>query len=122
MYAAKVENKVPTGTYQVKNIALEAEQGGKKWWMQSPRPSPELERIEVKTDQTTELTFGPPLVVKTDVSTKGEAVSVGLAIYGRANERYHPAIKKNNRRQPAPKLRIVDEAGKALAAGTFEYG
>lgn len=122
LYAAKVENKLPAGTYKVKNIALTVEKDGDKWWMQSGRPSPELEKIEVKAGQTTELVFGPPLVIKTDVNTKDDVVSVGLSIFGRANERYHPALRKNDQQQPAPGLKIVDEAGKVLAAGNFEYG
>jgi len=65
---------------------------------------------------------GPPLSVKTDVQIRGRYVSIGLIVEGQAGEKYVVGVQKNRRRQPAPVLTIVDEAGGVLTSGTFKYG
>jgi hypothetical protein len=97
-------------------------QDGDRWQMVSRGPWGELETIRVEPGISTELKVGPPLTVKTNVATKDEVVSVGLSIFGQAGERYNPGVQKNGQRQPAPELKIVDEAGKVLATGNFAYG
>jgi hypothetical protein len=65
---------------------------------------------------------GAPLLIKTDVQIIGRDVSVGLILEGQAGETYIPGAQKNGQRLPAPSLKILDEAGKTLAADTFQYG
>lgn len=65
---------------------------------------------------------GPPLSIKTDVQTKGRDVSIGLKVEGKAGEKYIGGATKNGKWEPSPKLKIVDEAGKVLTSGQFEYG
>ena len=65
---------------------------------------------------------GPPLVVKTDVQTKGLEVSIGLVVEGQAGEKYVGGVQKNERWQPPPRFKIVDKAGKVLTTGAFKYG
>ena len=65
---------------------------------------------------------GPPLVVKTDVYPGGRAVSIGLVLEGQAGERYRPVVTKNRVRLPAPRLRIVNEAGQVIVDDSFRYG
>lgn len=65
---------------------------------------------------------GPPLLVKTDVRTRGRNVSIGLVVEGQAGEKYVGGAKKNAEQMPPPKFKIVDEAGKVLATGKFRYG
>jgi len=110
------------GTYKPQSITLQGTQDGDRWQMVSRGPWGELETIRVASGVTTELKLGPPLTVKTDVATKDEDVSIGLLIFGQAGERYNPGVQKNGERQPAPALKIVDEAGKVLATGNFAYG
>jgi hypothetical protein len=65
----------------------------------------------------------PVIVVKTDVFQVGSRdVSIGLVLAGRDGERYQPAVMKGGSRLGAPKLRIVDEAGKVLLDDSFKYG
>ena len=65
---------------------------------------------------------GPPLLLKTDVRTSGRNVSIGLIIEGQAGEKYASGAVKNGRLQPSPGLKIVDDTGKTLTSGAFEYG
>jgi hypothetical protein len=109
-------------TYKPENIQIQGTKDGDKWQMVSRGPWGVLETIRVEPGVTTELKVGPPLTVKTDVATKDEGVSIGLSIFGQAGERYNPGVQKNGQRQPAPELKIVDEAGKVLATGNFAYG
>ncbi len=65
----------------------------------------------------------PVITVKTDVFQVGSRdVSIGLVLAGRHGERYQPAVQKGRSRLAAPKLRIVDEAGKVLLDDSFKYG
>lgn len=63
------------------------------------------------------------ILVKTDVLQVGNRqVTIGLVLAGRDGERYQPAVMKGGSRLGAPKLRIVDEAGKVLLDDSFKYG
>lgn len=65
----------------------------------------------------------PSLIVKTEVNQQSDrTLLIGLVLEDRAGQRYQPAVRKNGVRQPAPKLRIVDEAGKVILDGSFQYG
>ncbi len=66
--------------------------------------------------------IGAPLRIKTDVQIVGRDVSIGLIVEGQGGETYVPGAQKNGERLPAPGLKILDEAGKTLAADTFQYG
>ena len=65
----------------------------------------------------------PALVVKTDVFDRGNReLLIGLVLEGRDGQGYQPVVSRNGVRQPAPTLRIVDEAGKVILDGSFQYG
>jgi hypothetical protein len=120
--------KVKTGTYRPRRLEIVKEGGGNKWRIFSFGPWGDLQRIKVRKEETTVLKPGPPLLVSADVGQRrrlGSAdkrVSVGISIIGRAGEHYSPRIAKNGRNVGAPKLKIVDESGKVLTSGKFEYG
>lgn len=78
--------------------------------------------FEVPANETLALPIGPPLVAKVDVQQRERTVSVRLALVGQGGEQYAPGAMKGKERMPPPKLQIVDEAGKVLQAGEFEYG
>ena len=65
---------------------------------------------------------GPPILIKTDVYRGGREVSIGLVLEGQAGERYRPVVTKNRVRLPAPRLRIVNEAGQVIVDDSFRYG
>ncbi len=65
---------------------------------------------------------GPPLLVKADVYSRSRSISIGLTIRGQAGEVYQPGAAKNGRRVASPRFRVLDEAGKVVGSGQFEYG
>ena len=85
-------------------------------------PWGELRKVRVSKGDTTVLRIGPPLVIRTDVQKNISIVSIGLSLVGRAGENYSAQVLTHGENLPAPKLKIVDEMGKVLATGTFEYG
>jgi hypothetical protein len=65
----------------------------------------------------------PVVVVKTDVlRASGREMLIGLILQDRDGQSYLPAVVKGGVRLPAPKLRIVDEAGEVLLDDSFQYG
>jgi len=64
----------------------------------------------------------PLIVVKTEVIRGGNDMLIGLVLTDRDGQRYQPAVAKGGVRQPAPKLRIVNEAGKVVLDDSFRYG
>ena len=65
----------------------------------------------------------PTIVVKTDVfRAGGREVLIGLVLEGKDGTRYQSVVTKGGTRLPAPKLRIVNEAGEALFNDSFRYG
>jgi hypothetical protein len=112
-----------TGTYRPQHLAIVTKQNGDTWQIESRGPWGKLEQVEVKENQTTTLELGPPFVIKPEVSKNSpQQVSIGLSIIGKAGEQYRNVVTKNEQRIPAPKVKILDEAGTVLASGNFEYG
>ena len=65
----------------------------------------------------------PVIVVKTDVfQAGGREVLIGLILEGRDGQSYQPVVVKGGVRQPAPTLRIVNEAGQVILDDSFRYG
>ena len=66
---------------------------------------------------------GPPLVLKTNIIKIDErTISIGLALEGRAGEKYIAGASKGRSRESQPIFRILDENRRILATGKFEYG
>lgn len=65
----------------------------------------------------------PAIIVKTDVyQAGGRDVRIGLVLQGRDGQSYQPVVAKAGVRQPAPTLRIVNEAGQVILDDSFRYG
>ncbi|MFO8013806.1 MAG: hypothetical protein R6X20_10935 [Phycisphaerae bacterium] len=136
MYGQKValpplrEVPVARGTLETKGIKLHAKGRDTKnrpaiWRLDGTGPFGDLKEIEVKTDEVTTVEGGAPLTVltPTGVSTKGgRRLTVGLQFVGKAKEHYRTVVYMGRRRAPAPKIALVDESGKVLDTGNFEYG
>jgi len=105
---------------------------GETWRIYSFGPWGKLGKITVKKDETTELKFGGPLIVKPTVSLPRKSggrliVTMGLKLVGEYGEEYSVRVaatnKKGIRRSlKEPKLKIFDETGKELANGKFAFG
>jgi hypothetical protein len=92
------------------------------WRLESRGPWGDLSTIRVKNNETKVLKLGPPFQIQTKVHRRVKVVSIDFAIIGRAGERYRNSIMLNNKRAPAPKVKIINENGGVLASGKFEYG
>jgi hypothetical protein len=49
-------------------------------------------------------------------------VNFNVALVDQADVDYGAGARKDGNRMAAPSVKIVDEAGKTLSAGKFEYG
>ncbi|MHC4622654.1 MAG: hypothetical protein ACYS4W_02010 [Planctomycetota bacterium] len=116
--------KVRAGAYKLTGAELRKKEGRKEWWtiLCRSRGGGKLSKIRVGDGETTVLKVGPPLTVHPEVSRSGRTVSIGLSLIGRAGERWIPAVFASERDAPKATLKIVDEGGKVLASGKFEYG
>ena len=66
---------------------------------------------------------GPPLVINTNtIKINEQTISIGLSVEGQAGEKYIAGVMKGRSREPQPIFRILDEKGRTLATGKFEYG
>ena len=114
--------KVKAGTHNPRLISLKTKKGKDTWQIISNGPWGDLNQIKVTKNDTTNLTFGPPLLVKPNVHKRKKIVSIGLTIVGKSGEHYQSRVTKNGRPMQAPRLKIIDQSGKVLASGKFEYG
>lgn len=114
--------QVTARVYRPQWLSIVRRQNGDTWRIESSGPWGTLARLRVNEGQTTVLKPGPPFLVKANVNSRGGRVSIGYELVGQAGEQYRGSVTKNGRRQAAPKVKIVDEEGKILASGKFEYG
>lgn len=116
--------EIRAGTYKPERAVVRFTKTSDQWWAIFCRSEPwgKLATVNVAEGQTTVLKFGPPLAIRTDAQPKNQTVSIGLSLVGRAGEHYNPQVLMPKGRPPAPKIKIVDEAGNVLASGNFEYG
>jgi hypothetical protein len=114
--------RLPAGRYTVAGLVLSAaDKDGAKWTLMA-QPAKDMATVEVAKGETKPLKVGAPLVVKADATGSGQQVTLGLSILGQGGEKYGAGASKNGTLQPSPKFKIVDESGKEIGAGEFEYG
>jgi hypothetical protein len=119
--------QVPAGKYQVVQVSLSrADAAGAKWTLSGRGFDGKAGDIEVRPAETLAMKFGPPLVAKVRVTPFAGTDQVGIsyAVKGQAGELYGPVARndKQTAPPPQPELKILDESGKVLAAGQFEFG
>ena len=114
---------LPVGKYEVAGFSLAASDSNGKWIIDGIRTAGKSLTQEVKEGETSTLDIGAPLTPKLDVAGSRGTVSIGIVgLVGRGGETYSAAVNRNGARPAAPKLQILDEAGKVLAKGAFAYG
>ena len=115
--------QVPAGRYtgiQARLSKTDAE--GAKWRL-SESGAGKKEGFEIRAGETRALRLGPPL--KTRIETRaidGGSIVISLVLEGQAGEQYAPRAGKGDETPPPPKLKILDQAGTVLTAGTFAFG
>jgi len=116
--------RLPAGGYRSIGCSLtRTDAAGVKWTLRGGSGDGKLGKFEIRPGETFAAQGGPPLVVdmKKELLTNG-TIGFTFALLGRDGEAYSPGAVKNGQRLPPPKFKILDESGKALAAGNFEYG
>jgi hypothetical protein len=137
--------QVPAGRYTAVQAQLaKTDAAGAKWRFAALGPGKE-EGLDIRAGETRVLRLGPPLKTRIETRAMGDgsisillgppvktrietraigdgSISVSLALEGQAGEQYAPRAVKGNEMPQPPKLKILDEAGKILAQGNFEYG
>jgi hypothetical protein len=114
--------KITTGAFFPTYGYIKKSTNGDTWRVDFTSPQNSRSLINITENQTTNLKFGPPLTVRTNVNRNGRNASIGFSIIGRAGEIYFPKVSKNGKSLGAPGVKIVDESGNILASGKFEYG
>jgi hypothetical protein len=116
--------RIRAGVYKPEQIVIRLVKASDQWWSILCRREPwgKLSTINITKANTTTLEFGPPFLIHTDIQQRNRTASIGLALIGRAGEHYSPQVLTHNGPLSAPAITIVDESGKELATGKFEYG
>ena len=114
---------VPARPSRPERLRIIKKENGSAWQLDTTGPWGELAQIKVKNRQTTLVRLGPPFLIKPTIQRSSSNVSIGLSIIGQAGEQYGVRqVTKDAKQLAAPDVKIVDEAGKVLAAGKFAYG
>ena len=100
-----------------KNLILSQTQDDQTYKISSSGPWGNLAWIKLKNNETVKIRIGQPLLIKPSISKINDTVTVGFSIAGQAGEVYDIP-----RREPVPKIKIIDEQGNTLATGSFAYG
>ncbi|MHC4591607.1 MAG: hypothetical protein ACYS8L_02805 [Planctomycetota bacterium] len=117
------KRQLPAGKYSARIVTLgQRDDKARLWEVTSYGDTGKLSDFEIREGATLSLKAGPPLQIKPQVSQDARRVRIGLLVLGRAGERYSAAARTDGKVVPAPKLRILDESGKVLDSGRFEYG
>lgn len=113
---------VPARACRAERLRISKNENGSTWQLDTTGPWADLAQIKVRNRQTTLVRLGPPFLIEPTIQRSSSNVSIGLSIIGQAGEQYGIRVTKDGRQLAAPDVKIVDEAGKILAAGKFAYG
>jgi hypothetical protein len=117
--SGKEPTKIPEGIYNITGISLR--NGG--YELPDSGFFGKITPVTVKEKKTTVIDFGSPLIVKAEVGDLRKGIIlIGMNISGKADEGYSPSAKKHGVQLAAPKIKILDEKGKVLDAGSFKFG
>ena len=126
------EVTMPAATYVPACITAQAAAPGKVkpeiWSIKCTGPFGQVASIAVQEGATSTIDAGPPFTLKPIVyaatnTPQGKVLPIGLAIIGKAGEQYAAnTLKKGMSSVPPPQFQILDETGKVLTQGVFEYG
>lgn len=115
--------QLPAGIYKALFIELNQTDTERNVWTFSGRPKAgPLHDFEILPGQTTSFKIGPPFTIKTDVRQVTDRVLIGLKLEGCAEEQYTGPVMKGGKQLPTPIFKILNENGKVLTSGHFEYG
>lgn len=115
--------QLPAGRYTASPIELrQVDASGSRWIFRSSPETGKLEDFEIQLGRKTSFQLGAPFLIKTSAECRGDVVLIGFYLQGQAGELYSPGARKDRTTIPAPKFKVIDEVGKVLSSGQFEYG
>jgi len=114
---------LPAGRYTASPIEVtQVDASASRWIFRSSPETGKLKDFEIRPGEKTSFQLGAPFLIKTSAERRGDVVLIGFYLQGRAGELYSPGATKDRTTIPAPKFKIIDEVGKVLSSGQFEYG
>lgn len=114
--------QLPAGSYQTTSLKLVDDVNGTLWTMGASWPAGKLRSFSVKADETASIPVGPPLISTLSFSGNSTMQSIGFGLKGGGGESYSAGAERRGVMQPAPAFVILDQNGKKLASGSFQYG
>jgi len=115
---------LPAGDYVIQWITIRRmDERGVEWKLNCYGGTGGLNGFSVLSSETSSLNLGEPLRAKTEVKKSGQdELSVELYLTGTAGERYEPGgLKDGKAFVHRQRFKILDESGKAVGGGAFEY-
>ena len=121
--AAGAPWKLPAGRYSAVSVVLrQKDQKGGEWALSCYGQTGKLQDFSIKPGEPTVIEVGPPLLGVVELDQAPGEVTLGYSLQGRADEVYAAGAFRDEEQQPPPGFKILDEGGKALESGSFEYG
>lgn len=116
--------RLPAGGYRsIACILTRTDAAGAKWTLRGGSTDGQFGKFEIRPGETLTAQVGPPMVVKVEAEPPSDgAVLLNFVLVTRNGQEYSPGPEKNDQQLPAPKFKILDEAGKILAQDSFKYG
>jgi len=124
-----METKVPIGNYQLYSHITRLNDSSVDWRYEATGTT-SGKQFQVSEGNVIELTFGDPIRVNVNYYNRsgrsskpraGDTIELSLSLSGQGGEVY-TNVQKGRGRPPAPTFVVINEAGKNVAKGAFEYG
>jgi len=116
--------EMAVGDYVIQRITIQkTDERGVEWKLNCYGGTGGVNGFSVRSGATSSLNLGEPLRAKTEVRRQGqEELVVDLYLIGKAGERYEPGgLKDGKAFVHRQRFKILDESGKAVRGGAFEY-
>ncbi|MBC8229121.1 hypothetical protein H8E77_06195 [bacterium] len=124
------EFQVPTDVYRLYAHTTQVKDSSVNWRYEA-NGTASGKQFQVSESDVLELSFSAPLLVNVSYYNRsggrsgrlkaGNTIELSLTLSGQGGEIY-TNVQKGHDRPPAPTFVVVDESGKNVAEGTFEYG
>ena len=116
---------VPAGKYTANECRLvRTDDAGKKWVLKSSTIPGGVEHFDIAPGKPVSFKMGTPLTAKITApqGAIGYSARISATILGQAGEEYSAQAEVEGEQAKPPTVKILDEAGKVLATGSFEFG